>query len=133
MKLMKPSIIFWGTSAFVLVLAQLLKDQFPGAVYNHQLAFGISWPDIWIVPTIVLFLGAIVWWFYHTLPTVNWATLSFGLVLGGGLSNLLERIINAGLVTDYWNMASLFTFNLADVSISIGIVGLMVYFLHVRT
>ena len=102
-------------------------------VYNPRLAFSIAWPEFLIIPTMVLFLGLIIWWFYRTSPNNLWAPLSFGLVVGGGVSNLFERIINTGLVADYWDMASLFTFNLADVSIAVGIVGLMIYFLYVRT
>lgn len=133
MRKINPQIIFWGVAGMVLAFAQLLKTLMVDIVYNQRLAFGIAWPEFLIIPTMMLFLGLIVWWFYRTTPTTDWASLSFALVLGGGASNLFERIINAGLVADYWDMAGFFTFNLADVSIAIGITGLMIYFLYVRT
>jgi signal peptidase II len=129
---LKPQIIFWGTGVIVWVVAQSIVGRMPHIVYNERLAFSIVWPNAWIIPTVILFLVGIVWWFYRFRPTWPWASLSFGLILGGGASNLFERITNAGLVADYWDMYSFFTFNLADVSIAIGIVGLMIYFLHVR-
>lgn len=133
MRKINPQIIFWGVAGMVLAFAQLLKTLMVDIVFNQRLAFGIAWPEFLIIPTMVLFLGVIIWWFYRTTPTIGWASLSFALVLGGGASNLSERVINSGLVADYWGMSSLFTFNLADVSIAMGIVGLMIYFLYVRT
>ena len=57
------------------------------------------------------------------LPAVT--VLAFSLVLGGGLSNLLDRIFYGGYVVDFINLGigSLRTgiFNAADVAITIGV------------
>lgn len=43
-----------------------------------------------------------------------------GIVIGGALGNLLERIIS-GCVTDYINLFGLFHFNFWDLMISLGV------------
>lgn len=49
----------------------------------------------------------------------------FGFVVGGGLHNLIFRIVK-GCVEDYYKIGSLY-FNFADLSVSIGILGLVCY------
>ena len=57
------------------------------------------------------------------LPAVT--VLAFSLVLGGGLSNLLDRVAYGGYVVDFINLriGSLRTgiFNAADVAITVGV------------
>jgi len=50
------------------------------------------------------------------------------LVLGGAFGNLIDRIIY-GAVTDFIDLKIWPVFNLADVAISIGVIGLIVYYL----
>ncbi len=51
-----------------------------------------------------------------------------GLVLGGGLGNLSERVVSAhhGLVADYITLSHWPTFNVADACITVGVVVLAV-------
>ncbi len=48
-----------------------------------------------------------------------------GLVLGGGLMNFAERLV-FGCVSDYINFFDLFKFNLSDVAIVVGVVGMVI-------
>jgi len=63
---------------------------------------------------------------YHLIRKVDdfWLTIFLAAVIGGGISNLLDRIVNNGGVTDYLfiRIWSLHTgiFNLADVFILVG-------------
>lgn len=54
----------------------------------------------------------------------SFAVASSALIIGGGLSNLIDRIINQGAVIDFMNIGvgSLRTgiFNVADVAIMVG-------------
>lgn len=65
----------------------------------------------------------LIYLFFLSRPNCRY-DLPLGLVTGGGLSNLLDRILHDGGVTDYMIVAvgSLHTgiFNLADVSILFG-------------
>ncbi len=57
--------------------------------------------------------------------------LSFGLILGGALSNLFDRIFY-GYVVDYIDIRIWPVFNLSDMCISIG-VGLMLFYSFARS
>lgn len=129
----KPQIVFWGSAAVVALISQTLRAGMADVTYNHQLAFSIAWPTWLVIPTVSLFLVLVVVWFYRHHPASIWSALAFGLTCGGGASNLYERLRYTGLVADYWNMGGLFTFNLADASIFVGLVGLLIYFLYVKT
>ena len=81
-----------------------------------------------ILPLLIV-LGAIIWLLRtKDLPTIK--ALSLIAILGGGLGNLIDRIW-LGAVTDFmqiklwgWHTG---VFNVADVSISIGFVVLVIY------
>jgi signal peptidase II len=53
------------------------------------------------------------------------SAVAFGLVLGGGLGNLVDRL-RLGYVTDFLDRGSGGAFNLADVAITLGLVILIV-------
>ncbi|MEH1011521.1 signal peptidase II [Micromonospora sp. CPCC 206060] len=126
-----------GTKHLALVT---LTDREPvrllgGAVYltltrNSGAAFSLGSDHTWIFPLITL--GVVGWiaWMALRLRSVPWA-VSLGLVLGGALGNLTDRIFRApgtfiGHVVD---MVSLFdpygqvwpVFNLADSSLVCGV------------
>lgn len=66
--------------------------------------------------------------FYHHLPTGNlWVRLCLGLQLGGALGNLVDRITR-GYVVDFVDIGFWPIFNLADISILLG-VSVLAYFL----
>ncbi len=46
--------------------------------------------------------------------------LGLGLLLGGGLGNILDRLYQAGAVTDFISIGSLPVFNLADLFVLLG-------------
>jgi len=50
--------------------------------------------------------------------------LAYGLVLGGGLANIIDRVPD-GLVTDYFQIGSFPIFNVADSCITIGVLVLL--------
>ena len=76
-----------------------------------------------ILPAVVL-LGILIFLvFSKTLDRMS--TIAFSLIVGGGLSNVMDRFLNDGSVVDFMNMgiAGLRTgiFNFADVFIMIGV------------
>jgi signal peptidase II len=46
--------------------------------------------------------------------------VSFGLILGGALGNLLDRVPD-GMVTDFFQVSSFYIFNVADCCITVGV------------
>jgi signal peptidase II len=98
---------------------------------NGGAAFSLGSDYTWVFPMITL--AVIVWiaWMTRKLRSVPWA-ISLGLVLGGALGNLVDRLFRApgpfeGHVID---MISLFApygqgfavFNIADSCLSVGVV-----------
>lgn len=94
---------------------------------NPNLAFGIPFPRIL---TILLSILAII--FFGNLFVKNVqknskiGTVAFGLILGGAIGNLGERII-FGQVTDFIALLTIPNFNLADTALTIGVILLIIF------
>jgi signal peptidase II len=119
--------------------AHLLADGRPrfgvGGFFDLELtrnpggAFGIlpQSPVLFFLATVVIVGGVLVW-------GLRWgrAPVALGLVTGGGLGNLIDRVVRApgglqGRVVDFIHFHFWPTFNLADSAIVIG-VGLVILF-----
>lgn len=105
-------------------LAKIFQFTF---VTNTGAAFGM-FPQLggmFMIIAIVVIATIIV--FYRHLPTYNvWVRLSLGLQLGGALGNLLDRITR-GYVVDFVDIGFWPIFNVADLSIVLGVTILAYY------
>ncbi len=91
---------------------------------NHGVAFSFSagGPRLLVV-VIALAIAAIVAYFLtHVHRRLLW--LPAGLMVGGALGNLADRVRN-GAVTDFIKLPHWPAFNLADTSITIGVIVLL--------
>lgn len=102
---------------------------------NRGINFGLfgDAPDfirwVLIVFSILVVLGVIYW--VRRFSGDLWMTLSAGLLIGGALGNVIDRLAY-GFVVDFLNMSCCginnpFVFNLADVFIFAGAIGLIVF------
>jgi signal peptidase II len=102
--------------------------------YNEGIAFGLFATD---GPGVIIASGAatllIALWVVHALRTDGGAVPSpwaLGLLLGGGIANLIDRI-GDGRVTDFLDLGLGMhrwpTFNLADIAIVTGVALLMAW------
>jgi signal peptidase II len=91
---------------------------------NHGVAFSFSaGGDSVVVVVIAVAVVAIVGYFAtHALRPLLW--LPTGLMVGGALGNLFDRIRD-GAVTDFIKIPLWPAFNLADVSITVGVLALI--------
>ena len=99
-------------------------------VWNHGVSFGLFGdgalqPLVLVGVTLAIAVGIAIW----LLRAHNWmAALSAGLILGGAIGNVLDRLLY-GAVVDFvrWHAYdySWPVFNLADAAISLG-VGLLI-------
>ena len=89
-------------------------------VSNKGVAFGALDGHGWLVPllTVAATAAVLVWFGNHA--TDAWAWLPAGLVLGGALGNLWDRI-QRGEVTDFLKLPHWPAFNVADVAITVGV------------
>lgn len=98
---------------------------------NFGLFDGGSDLSRWILVAIALIicLGVLVW--VIRTPMGVWARASAGLLIGGALANVLDRVLY-GFVLDFLNMSCCginnpFVFNPADVFIFAGAIGLVTF------
>lgn len=90
---------------------------------NPGVAFGILLPQSVELPLILLALGLLIW-VAHTSAHTRMSQVGFGLILGGGLANIVDRLID-GHVTDYVSVLEFPVFNAADSCITFGVVVLL--------
>jgi len=95
--------------------------------FNPGGAFGIlqGVPNFFLIATIAIVIFILVW--ARTARSPLWA-LPLGLVLGGGLGNLIDRLWRDtdGKVVDFVNLQVWPVFNLADSAISVGVIWLLI-------
>lgn len=106
-------------------LARLFKFTF---ITNTGAAFGMfpQLGGVFMVVAIVVIAAIVI--FYQHLPTANvWVRVSLGMQLGGALGNLVDRIMR-GYVVDFVDIGFWPIFNLADLSIVLG-VSVLAYYL----
>jgi signal peptidase II len=129
---------------FGVALGVFIFDLITKSIVRANLAIGESWPDddwlvkfthvtnsgaafgilqgsgLFLVVTAVIAIGAIV--FYYLYPPLEHGLLrlAMGLMLGGAVGNLLDRI-RFGEVTDFVDFPRYPEFNVADSSIVIGL------------
>jgi signal peptidase II len=102
-------------------------------VSNSGAAFGIlQGQTLFLVVTSLVGLAAIL--LYYLFPPLEHGLLrvALALQLGGAVGNLIDRI-RTGKVTDFINFEFWPAFNVADASISIGVVTILWFFLMLET
>jgi signal peptidase II len=98
-------------------------------VTNTGIAFGfLDDGEALVIVVTLLALGLLIGWFASD-PTRPNLWLAAGLLTGGALGNLADRVRD-GAVTDFIDPPSWPAFNLADVSITIGVVILLVTYMR---
>lgn len=100
---------------------------------NTGIAFGIDVGNMWtIVISNILLIGIIIYAAKKELQLKKPLTQVFlALILGGGIGNLIDRIFR-GSVTDFISIWIYPSFNVADICISVGIIGIIIFFNKVR-
>jgi signal peptidase II len=99
-------------------------------VRNTGVAFGLfqNASPIFTVTSLLISAGA-VYAYIHYLPNRNpWVQVCMGLVLGGALGNVLDRI-RLGYVVDFLAVGWWPRFNFADSAVTVGVLVLAVFLL----
>lgn len=97
-------------------------------IVNKGASFGfLNNADVWwVFAALALVVSIVLIAWYAVRGTRNgWLQLGFGLVLGGIVGNLLDRLFQGGGVTDMFNMPNVGifkVFNVADSGITVGVV-----------
>lgn len=87
-------------------------------VLNPGVAFGVTFPPLiqWSLVAGAVALVGYGAWFARTMIQ----KISFGLILGGALGNIFDRILD-GHVTDFFQVGTFPIFNVADSCVTIGV------------
>lgn len=149
MRLLTLSVLFWFAidqgSKYGVLYGLNLIERLHMEVYDPLLNFHLGWntginfgigaggPEVMrygLVALALLICGWLIYWARTGLTNPK-ALLSAGAVIGGALGNSLDRLIH-GAVIDFLNMSCCgidnpFTFNIADVGIVVGAIGLMIF------
>lgn len=101
----------------------------PGAAFSF--GEGATWVFTAIAVLAVLFIG---WWAYRGNLQSYWLALWLGLIAGGAVGNLIDRLSQPpgfarGYVIDFIDYGGWFVGNVADIWIVAGAAGLVLYFL----
>jgi signal peptidase II len=99
---------------------------------NHGVAFGLlpGHQDAVTALITIALLGLLVYFARHTSQPLIW--LPTGMLIGGGLGNIIDRLRD-GSVTDFIKLPLGWPpFNLADSSITLGIVLMFLIIEHAR-
>ncbi|MEN4011168.1 MAG: signal peptidase II [Chloroflexota bacterium] len=94
--------------------------------YNRGAVFGLfqGFGEWFALLAIIIALAII--YYYPRIPAEDWALrAAMGLQLGGAVGNLIDRL-TIGHVTDFFSVGNFPVFNVADSSITIGVVVLIV-------
>lgn len=121
---------------FVIVLADQLSKQLvlngfdlPFWLIDQRLGFQVSMNEGiafslpitgWASVLLSSLLIVLLFWYYYRLKGKSWQhDLVFGLVIGGAMGNLIDRL-TLGAVVDFIKIFAWPTFNLADAAIVVG-------------
>ncbi len=134
--------LFFGITLIVIILDQVtkqiavdaLKDPVPiigniltlSIVKNTGAGFGLFPGTNTLMIYISLFVIGLILYFYDKIPNKTSIHVSLALILGGGISNFIDRIM-LGYVIDFITPSFWPSFNLADAAITIGVIGFVIF------
>lgn len=117
-------IIFYIIALLIIIVDQITK-KFLTTTVNTGAAFGLFKDNLILIIIISLIILCFI--FYYLIKSkVFILSLALSFLLGGGISNLLDRIFFGG-VRDFINVFLIPTFNIADFFNVIGALLLVVY------
>jgi len=93
--------------------------------YNSGAAFGMFQNGNLVFTTLAILVILAIIYYYPQVEAEDWTLkLAMGLQLAGAGGNLVDRLL-MGKVTDFISVGSFPVFNIADASISVGVVVLL--------
>jgi len=130
------------TAALIIFIDQLTKFLLIGAhiriiegffllnyVTNTGAGFGILKGSTWLLIFFSIFVIGLIIFYLDKVPKTKYYTIAMGLILGGTIGNLIDRIFR-GHVVDFIDLTFWPVFNIADSAITIG--AIMLIFSNIR-
>ena len=97
-------------------------------VRNSGAAFGMfpAAGNLFLLVAVLVVLGIIRYYYSRAHSAALWVRISLGLMLGGALGNMIDRF-RFGFVVDFIDLGWWPVFNLADASISVGVIVILLF------
>jgi len=93
--------------------------------YNSGAAFGMFQNGNLVFTTLAILVVIAIFYYYPQVETEDWTLkLAMGLQLAGASGNLIDRLMR-GKVTDFISVGAFPVFNVADSSITVGVIVLL--------
>ncbi len=94
--------------------------------YNTGVAFGMFQGMNDVFKVLAVIVSLIIIYFYPRIPENEWPLkIAMGMQLAGAIGNLIDRIV-VGYVVDFISVGNFPVFNIADASITMGVVVLII-------
>ena len=94
--------------------------------YNTGVAFGLFQGRSQLFAILAVLVAVAIIYYFPRVPANDWTLrIAMGLQLGGAMGNLFDRIFNVGQVTDFISVGNFPVFNVADASITVGVMVLL--------
>lgn len=106
----------WPQNHWIVNYARIVHWSNTGAAFGMLRDFGVVFAVLAVVVSIAILI------YFPKIPREDWMLrLALAFQLGGAIGNLIDRL-TIGHVTDFVSLDSFAVFNVADASISIGVV-----------
>jgi signal peptidase II len=110
---------YWSPWPWLLPYARIIHISNTGVAFGMFQGFG----DVFKYLSMIVALIIII--YYPRVPASDWTLrIAMGMQLGGALGNLIDRI-RFGYVVDFVSVGNFAVFNVADSSITVGVVILL--------
>ncbi len=145
---------FWHQFGLLFTIAQVIVilDQLTKSYIRNNLGFGEIWsPWPWLTPyarivnwnntgvafglfqgmnevfkVLALIVALVIVYYFPRVPREDWPLrIAMGMQLGGALGNLIDRLVYDS-VTDFISLGDFPVFNVADSSITVGVIVLLI-------
>jgi signal peptidase II len=94
--------------------------------HNSGAAFGLGQNLSIIITVLAIFVAGAIIVYFPQIPKTDWPLrVALSMQLGGAVGNLIDRL-TIGFVTDFISVGTFPVFNIADSSISVGVVVLII-------
>lgn len=95
--------------------------------YNTGAAFGSFQGYGWVFTGLAFIVVALILYYYPKVePEDGWMRVAMSMQLAGALGNVIDRLTLGGKVTDFISVGTFPVFNVADSSITLGVILLLV-------
>lgn len=124
---------WWARHALATKAHHLLGPLWLRLTYNSGISFSLNSSGP-VVTTLFTLAIVLIVMFVAAQAARGLATIGFGLLLGGGVSNEIDRLVRVPhQVTDFISVGWFPVFNLADAAVTVGFVVLLVALLRGST